>query len=79
MKLQEWIKVLTHIVKENPELKNAELITSKDDEGNAFNKVHFHPHPGIFNEADESYQPLNSDPKKDTVVEIENCNCICLN
>lgn len=48
MKLKDYLKQLNDLVKENPEILTMEVITSKDDEGNGFNKVHYSPSFGHF-------------------------------
>ena len=45
MKLSEYIKRLQELKKEHG---NVEVIYSMDDEGNGFQKVHYHPTAGIF-------------------------------
>jgi len=48
MKLGEYIKTLQGMVKENPELKNYEVVYSADDEGNQFQAVYFSPTVGQY-------------------------------
>ncbi len=57
MKLKEFLYHLNKIVKADKKALDMEIVTSSDDEGNSFNKVHYSPaigkmEDGYF-EADE--------------------------
>ena len=52
MKLKEWYKDLQDMIKERPEILEWDLITSKDDEGNGYNYVHYGPATCLFDEED---------------------------
>ena len=52
MTLKEFIENLNKFVKENPETLEMQVVTSKDDEGNGFNLVHYEPSKGIFEDRD---------------------------
>ncbi len=67
MKLKEYLEKLNKLAEENPMLLTLDVITSKDDEGNGFNQVHYDPQPGFFTEEGE-FQELAGE-----------CNAICLN
>lgn len=48
MKLGAYIKTLSQMVKENPELKDFEVVYSADDEGNQFQVIYFSPTVGQY-------------------------------
>jgi ubiquitin-protein ligase len=52
MKLKEFITKLNKFVEENPEALGLQVITSKDDEGNGFNLVHYAPSKGYFEDGE---------------------------
>ncbi len=52
MKLKEYMKELKELVKKHPELANAELVTSSDDEGNDFIPVIYGPSAGIYKDGE---------------------------
>jgi hypothetical protein len=52
MKLGAYIKTLQQMVKENPELKNYEVVYSADDEGNQFQVVYFSPTVGQYKDGE---------------------------
>ena len=52
MTLEIFIENLNKFIKENPETLQMQVITSKDDEGNEFNRVHFTPTKGIYKDKD---------------------------
>lgn len=66
MKLKEYIESLNDLIKENPELLEAEVIYSIDEEGNAYNEVYFGPSTGNYSNGDFDQ-------------ESENINAICIN
>ena len=67
MKLKEFIENLNDFVKEYPESLDLEVITSKDDEGNGYNAVHYKPSKGVFDDGCFDDQ------------DNENINAICIN
>ncbi len=71
MKLEEYLKELNKLVKENPELLEAEVITSIDDEGNGFNRVFYTANPGFFEDGEFIGE---SNEEKPPVI-----NAVCLN
>ncbi len=48
MKLSEYLENLQELVRDRPELINAEVIYSIDDEGNDYKMVHYGPTPGNY-------------------------------
>jgi hypothetical protein len=66
MKLKKYFKNLKKFVKEHPEALEFTVVTSEDDEGNAFNDIQFKPSLGIYNCPDFRSQD-------------ENANAVCVN
>lgn len=54
MKLKEYTERLNQLSKNHPEASNYEVVTSRDDEGNGFNRVHYHPSIGNFSDGEFS-------------------------
>jgi hypothetical protein len=48
MLLDEYLTALNELVKKYPNLKDAEVIYSKDDEGNSYHKVNYTPTPTVI-------------------------------
>jgi hypothetical protein len=75
MTLKEFIENLNKFVKENPETLEMQVVTSKDDEGNGFNLVHYEPSKGIFEDRDfisfEQYEDFERDENE--------TNAVCVN
>jgi hypothetical protein len=66
MKLKKYIKILNELVEKNPELLEAKVIYSIDDEGNNYNHVNFGPSPGHYDDGDFDQ-------------ESKDINAICIN
>ena len=75
MTLKEFIENLNKFVKENPETLDMQVITSKDDEGNGFNLVHYSPTKGIF----EKREFIPAEQYEDEEREDEETNAVCVN
>ena len=75
MKLKEFIENLNEFVKENPDALEFEVITSKDDEGNGFNRVFYTPTKGFYNEEDFTSHNQFDDFNLDD----ESLNSVCIN
>lgn len=58
MKLKEFIANLNKMAEENPDILEFEVITSKDDEGNGFDKVIYDPSVGHFDPDDRDFTPI---------------------
>jgi hypothetical protein len=67
MKLKEYIDNLNAQIEINPSLLTLDVITSKDDEGNGYNLVHYTAAAGVFEDGEFGG---SNDGK---------CNAICLN
>lgn len=53
MTLKEFLKNLNKMAKDFPETLDMEVITSRDDEGNGYNKVHYTPCVGRYDEGSD--------------------------
>ena len=74
MNLREYIENLNNLAKGNPEALDYEVISSKDDEGNGFNVVHYEPSIGGFN--DGEFYPKDFITEEDMDIEL---NAVCVN
>ena len=52
MNLKTYIENLQKFAKENPDLLEATVVYSRDDEGNGFQEVHYTPDAGIYEDRD---------------------------
>lgn len=72
MIVRDFLKNMEALRKEceqNPSLLEAEVITSTDDEGNGYNRVHYSPTKGHFADGDFTTGPT-----------VQNkINAVCLN
>ena len=75
MILKEFIKNLNEFVKENPETLEMQVITSKDDEGNSFDLIHYTPCKGIYENSDFISFELYDDYERDD----SETNAVCVN
>jgi len=66
MKLKDFLNNLNAFVKENPAALELDVVTSRDDEGNGYNHVHYTPSLGNFD-------------GQDFDSEDDNANAVCLN
>jgi hypothetical protein len=68
MTLNEYMIILNKVAEEHPEALDMEVITSKDDEGNGFNAVHYGPTLGYFDgsyfTASHSVRPNEHEPNR---------------
>ncbi len=48
MNLKTYIDNLLKLVETNPEALTMDVVTSSDDEGNSYNRVHYEPSLGCF-------------------------------
>lgn len=67
MTLENYIKVLTKLVQDNPNAGNYLVIYSADDEGNHFQPVQFHPTIGTY-----KWDGFDDSKSKDN-------NAVCIN
>lgn len=66
MNLKTFVANINKLLQDHPEAAEFEVITSIDDEGNGFNRVHFEP--GIGEYCDNEFNDETSKP-----------NAVCLN
>jgi hypothetical protein len=66
MTLEKYIKNLQEFVEENPEMKDALVVTSADAEGNSFEPVYHTPSSGRYQDC-EFRQELYEDEKFNAV------------
>ncbi len=50
MKFKDYVENLNKLLKERPDTADMGVVTSKDDEGNGFNLVHYTPTIGHLDE-----------------------------
>ena len=67
MKFKDYVKLLTNLAKEHPEIKDMKVVYSRDDEGNYYGEVYYSPSIGVFNNGE-------FDSEEDA-----NANCVCIN
>jgi len=67
MKLKDYVEALTKLLKENPETGEYLVVTSKDDEGNGFNLVHYPASVGHYDEEEREFK------------EVQVANAVCVN
>tara|TARA_R110002074_G_scaffold32309_4_gene90245 strand:- start:18791 stop:19000 length:210 start_codon:yes stop_codon:yes gene_type:complete len=69
MTLEIYIKNLQEFVVENPEMSQALVVTSSDDEGNSYDHVHYSPSSGIYTDREFRHE----------LYEDEKFNAVCVN
>ena len=72
MKFKEYVEGLTVALEDNPEYADLDVITSSDDEGNNYNRVHFTSSVGEYDGEDF----MQENEENDRVVEV---NAVCVN
>lgn len=55
MKLKEYVKNLNELIESRPETAEFDVVTSKDDEGNGYNLVHYSPTVGNYDNEDREF------------------------
>jgi hypothetical protein len=78
MKLSEFIKNLQEFAKKNPGATDLEVIYAKDDEGNGYQKVHYKPSKGVF---EDGYfiSPDNPEDMEEYGYADDDINVVCIN
>lgn len=74
MTLKNYMKHLVTLLEENPEAADFQVVTAKDDEGNGYDRVHFTPGLGVYDDEFGEFSPL--DPEDE---EQEAPNAVLLN
>lgn len=67
MKLKDYVASLTKLLKENPETGDYLVVTSRDDEGNGFNLVHFDASIGHYDKDEKEFES------------VKEANAVCVN
>jgi hypothetical protein len=75
MTLKEFIENLQKFVEENPKALELEVVTSKDDEGNGYNRVYYEPSMGHYDGDDFTPHSQFEDWNRDD----DDLNSVCLN
>lgn len=55
MKFGEYLENLQDLLRDRPELIDAEVISSIDDEGNGYNNINWGPTPGNYNNDSDEF------------------------
>lgn len=56
MKLKEFAENINNLLKERPETAEYDVVSSKDDEGNGYNLVHYSPTVGNYDKEEREFQ-----------------------
>ncbi len=67
MKLKEFAANINELIKERPETAEFDVVSSRDDEGNGFNLVHYSPSVGNYDKEEREFQ------------EEKELNAVCIN
>ena len=79
MKLKEYMKNLSQLIAERPEVLEFEVVTSIDDEGNGYNVVYFGSSIGVYDDH-EFYSEENIEEEPDEYnYTKDDCNAVCVN
>ena len=75
MKLREYLEELQEFVETFPECLDMDVIYSRDDEGNGYQRVYYGPTKGIFEDSDF----ISADQLEDYEREESEINAVCIN
>jgi hypothetical protein len=75
MTLREYLEELNEFVQTYPECLDMDVIYSRDDEGNGYQKVHYGPNKGIF----EDREFIPADQLEEWDREEDEINAVCIN
>ena len=56
MKFKQYVENLNKLLEQRPESADYDVVTSKDDEGNGFNLVHYEPQVGNYDEEEREFK-----------------------
>ena len=56
MKFKQYVINLNKLLEQRPETADYDVVTSKDDEGNGFNLVHYAPQVGNYDEDEREFK-----------------------
>jgi hypothetical protein len=75
MTLREYIEQLQNFAQENPDTLDMDVIYSRDDEGNGFQKIYYSPSKGIY----EDNEFISSEQLEDYERDENEINSVCIN
>lgn len=75
MKLRDYLEELKEFVETFPECLDMEVVYSRDDEGNGYQRVYYGPTKGIFEDSDF----ISADQLEDYEREESEINAVCIN
>ena len=73
MTLREYLNELQEFAETFPECLDMDVIYSRDDEGNGYQKVYYGPNKGVFEEF------ISAEQLEDWNREPEDINAVCIN
>ncbi len=80
MTLKQYLEGINEFVQENPEALEYIVISSKDDEGNGFNPVHYKPCKGVYKDREFiQAQQLTDEPDEYADYVEADINAVCIN
>jgi hypothetical protein len=80
MKLKDYIEALAEFAKEHPESLDMDVVYSRDDEGNGYQKVHYTPSLGNYdNEWCGEFTSIESITESPVDYEGLEINSVCIN
>jgi hypothetical protein len=80
MTLREFLENIEKKVKEDPRILELNVLYSKDDEGNGFERIYYGPTLGFFDDSDrEFYDAGSEDFEEEYGYTKEHINAICIN
>lgn len=75
MKLRQYLEELKEFAETFPECLDMDVVYSRDDEGNGYQRVHYGPQKGIF----ENRDFISADQLEDYEREYSEINSVCIN
>jgi hypothetical protein len=75
MKLRQYLEELKEFAETFPECLDMDVVYSRDDEGNGYQRVHYGPNKGIFEDLDF----IPADQLEDYEREEGDINAVCIN
>lgn len=78
MDLNEYIEQLINFRDEDPKNGKLTVIYAKDDEGNGYQRVHYGPTSGIFEEDDDIFYS-NEEDFEEYDMSKDDINAVCIN
>ena len=75
MTLRQYFEEMKEFVETFPECLDMDVVYSRDDEGNGYQRVHYGPQKGIF----ENRDFISADQLEDYEREYSEINSVCIN